>query len=164
MSYFWDPVLRGPTWGCILMCVASSLMGVLVFLRKRSLLSEALSHASYPGVILGVSLFALLLPAHEEWVFLAVLGGAFLTSLFALKGIEWMEKRGKVTSDAALCLILSLFFGAGVLGGSAMQSALPVWHKQVQMVLFGQAATMTDVHIVIYAFFAAIISLFLFFA
>ena len=77
IHFFTDPVLRAPTWGCILMCLASSLMGVLIFLRKRSLLSESLSHATYPGACIGVTLFALLFPEHEEWTFLAVLGGAF---------------------------------------------------------------------------------------
>jgi len=34
--------------------LAASLVGVIVFLRKQSLVGETLSHASYPGVILGV--------------------------------------------------------------------------------------------------------------
>ncbi len=160
-DFFFDPVLRAPTWGCILMCIASSLMGVLIFLRKRSLLSETLSHATYPGVCIGVSLFSLLFPKNEEWVFLAVLLGAFCSSLIALKAIDWLEKKKQVRTDAALCFILSFFFGIGVVIASAMQAEIPVWHKQVQMVLFGQAATMTDMHIAIYAVFALTVSLFL---
>ena len=77
-EFFTDPVLRAPTWGCILMCVASSTLGVLIFLRKKSLLSESLSHATYPGACLGALLFALICPQCEEWAFLAVLGGAFI--------------------------------------------------------------------------------------
>ncbi len=166
MSFdFWDffinPVLRAPTWGCILMCLASSLMGVLIFLRKRSLLGETLSHATYPGVCIGVSLFAILFPQNEEWIFLAVLGGAFVSSLLGLKAIEWLERRGKVRTDAALCFVLAVFFGIGIVAASAMQSSLPTWHKQVQMLLFGQAATMTDIHIVIYGALAFLVSLFL---
>ena len=147
MIHFWDffsdPVLRAPTWGCILMCIASSLMGVLIFLRKRSLLAETLSHATYPGAVIGVSVFAFLFSAHEEWTFVAVLGGAFVSSLLGLKAIEWLEGKGKVRTDAALCFVLAVFFGAGVVAASAMQSSFPVWQKQVQMLLFGQAATMT---------------------
>ncbi|HSX26823.1 MAG TPA: iron chelate uptake ABC transporter family permease subunit [Chlamydiales bacterium] len=160
-DFFTDPVLRAPAWGCILMCIASSLMGVLIFLRKRSLLSESLSHATYPGVVLGVSLFAFLFPKQEEWVFVAGLAGAFFSSLLGLKAIEWLEKKGKVRPDAALCFVLAVFFGFGIVGVSAMQSTLPVWQGQVQMLLFGQAATMSDIHIVIYATLALAVSLFL---
>lgn len=162
MHFFTDPVLRAPTWGCTLMCLASSLMGVLIFLRKRSLLSETLSHATYPGALLGVSLFALLFPQYEEWTFIALLGGAFASSYCGLKAIVWLEQKGGVRTDAALCFVLAVFFGIGVVVASAMQTGLPVWHKQVQMLLFGQAATMNDLHIWIYGSLALLMALFLF--
>ncbi len=160
-DFFIDPVLRAPTWGCILMCLASSLIGVLIFLRKRSLLAETLSHATYPGAVIGVSIFALLFPFSEEWTFVAVLGGAFGSSLLGLKAVEWMERKGKARTDAALSFVLAVFFGIGIVAASAMQSSLPVWQKQVQMLLFGQAATMTDIHIAIYGILALAVALFL---
>jgi manganese/zinc/iron transport system permease protein len=162
IDFFTDPVLRAPTWGCILMCLASSLMGVLIFLRKRSLLSESLSHATYPGACMGVALFGLLFPQHEEWTFLAVLGGAFISSLLGLKAIHWLEEKGKVHADAALCFVLAVFFGVGIVIASAMQAQMPTWHKQTQMLLFGQAATMSDMHIWIYGSLAFVVALFLF--
>lgn len=162
IHFFTDPVLRAPTWGCLLMCLASSLMGVLIFLRKRSLLSESLSHATYPGACIGVTLFALFFPQYEEWTFIAVLGGAFVSSLLGLKAIHWLEQKGKVRSDAALCFVLAVFFGLGIVIASAMQSQLPTWHKQIQMLLFGQAATMSDMHIWIYGGLAFLVALFLF--
>lgn len=162
IEFFSDPVLRAPTWGCTLMCLASSLMGVLIFLQKRSLLSEALSHATYPGACIGVTLFALIFPQYEEWTFLAVLGGAFISSLLGLKAIHWLEEKGKVRTDAALCFVLATFFGIGIVFASGMQSQLPVWHKQIQMLLFGQAATMNDIHIWIYGGLALVVALFLF--
>ena len=163
-DFFTDPVLRGPTWGTLFMCLASSLMGVILFFRKQILMSESLSHASYPGVVIGVSFFAFFFPAHEEWTSLAVLGGAFISSLLGLKTIGWMEKKGKVRSDAALCFVLSLFFGVGTVAASAMQFTMPVWYRQVQLLLFGQAATMTDFHIFLYAALSSIVILFLFLA
>lgn len=151
-EFFTDPVLRAPTWGCILMCIASSLMGVLIFLRKKSLLSESLSHATYPGACLGIVFFGFL----EEWTFVAVLVGAFFSSLLGLKAIQKMEK-GRVSPDAALAFILASFFGLGILIASASQAT-----KKTQMLLFGQAATMTDMHIWIYGGLAMGIVLFLY--
>ena len=54
LQYFTDSVLYAPTIGSMLMCMAASLVGVLVFTRKRSLLGETLSHATYPGVIIAI--------------------------------------------------------------------------------------------------------------
>lgn len=151
IDFFIDPVLRAPTWGTLFMCVASSLMGVLLFLKKKTLLSESLSHATYPGVVIGMTLLGLFFPSLENWAFAAVLLGAFASSLLALKLIEYLQEKQKMSSDAALCFVLALFFGMGIVATSAMQSILPTWLSQIQMLLFGQAATMTDTHIVLYS-------------
>lgn len=161
LDFFIDPVLRGPTWGTLFMCIASSLMGAVLFLKRRCLLGESLSHAAYPGIVLSVSLWACFFSHFQEGVFFALLGGAFVSSFLGLKAIEWMEKRGKVRSDAALCFILSFFFGVGTLAASAMQSTLPSWRTQIQTLMFGQAATMTDFHIVFYALLVSGVVLFL---
>ena len=110
-SYFTDPVLRAPTWGCMLMCLSASLMGVLVFLKKRSLVGEALSHAAYPGVIIGMGFCAFVAGDIEEFSLLYALCGAIGMSRLGLWTINWLEKKGKVPSDAALCFMLASFLG-----------------------------------------------------
>ena len=149
-QYFVDPVLRAPTIGSMLMCLSSSLIGVIVFIRKRSLLGEALSHASYPGVVLSVLVVAGLFPTLDEGIPVAVLVGAFISALLGLWVIDLMERRLKVKNDAALCFVLSSFFGVGILVASRIQVTHALWYKQIQIFLYGQAATMTDVHILIY--------------
>ncbi|EKE08779.1 MAG: hypothetical protein ACD_17C00001G0002 [uncultured bacterium] len=161
IDFFTDPVLRAPTWGCMLLCFASSLVGVMIFLKKRSLLAETLSHAAYPGACLGVVLFSFLFPQGEHGAYWAVLGGAFISSLFALLLVHWLEST-RVSSDAALCFVLALFFGVGIVVASGMQSSIPVWYQEVRMLLFGQAATMSDLHIWIYGGLALFLLSFLF--
>ncbi len=51
-----DPVLRPSALGSMLMCFSSSLIGVIVLLRKRSLIGETLSHASFPGLVFGIAI------------------------------------------------------------------------------------------------------------
>jgi manganese/zinc/iron transport system permease protein len=160
-DFFTDPILRGPTWGTLLMCIASSLMGVCLLLKRQTLLGESLSHAAYPGVVIGVSFAALFLPETQTWASIAVLLGALATAFLGLKAIQWLEKKRKVRSDAALCFVLAVFFGVGTLAASAMQQTLPAAHKHVQTLLFGQAATMSDFHIVLYAALALFVSLFI---
>lgn len=155
-SFFTDSILRAPTIGCMLMCLGASLMGVVVFLRKQSLIGEALSHAAYPGVILGVMISgALSIHESEELkLSLMTLTGAFLTALLGLWAIHALEKKMRVASDAALCFILSTFFGVGITIASEVQFTYSSLYKQVIAYLYGQAATMTDINILIYGLLA----------
>ncbi|MBS0620954.1 MAG: metal ABC transporter permease [Verrucomicrobia bacterium] len=156
-EYFVDPVLQAPTLGSMLMCLSSALVGVMVVLRKRSLLGEALSHAAYPGVVLSVLITATLFPDADQGMAIAILIGAFTTSLLGLYAVQKLETRLKIQSDAALCLVLSVFFGVGILIASRIQFTHALWYKTIQLFLYGQAATMTSVHVAIYALLALVV-------
>ena len=150
LDFFTDPVLRAPTIGSILMCVSSSLAGVIVLLRKRALIGESLSHASYPGIALGsIFLYSLLSPQSDLFA-LGVLFFAFIFAVAAMFVIELLQKRFNVKDDAALCFVLSSFFGLGVLIASQIQTTHAMIYRQVQTFLYGQSATMLDIHIYVY--------------
>lgn len=151
IDFFTDPVLRAPTLASIFMCLSSSLAGVVVVIRKRSLLGESLSHASYPGIALGVTLLSSFFSPASDGFAMAVLACAFISSFLGMLLIDALQKKFKVKDDAALCFVLSTFFGLGVLIASCIQTTHAVWYKQVQAFLYGQAATMRDIHVVIYA-------------
>ena len=158
-SFFTDAVLRGPTIGSMLMCLGASLVGVIVFLRKQSLLGESLSHAAYPGVIMGVILAGLLGIDDQQEIFLTVLimSGAAITALLGLWCIQLLESYLHVRSDSALCFILSAFFGIGLTLASQVQFSFSYLYRQAQIYLYGQAATMTDIHILVYGLLALLI-------
>jgi len=137
----------------MLMCLSSALVGVVVFLRKRSLIGETLSHASFPGVVIGVWISALSIPFYDEGIALGILGGAFLFAFLGLKALNFLESKLKVKADSALCFTLASFFGLGILIASRLQQSHPLWYKQALIFLYGQAATMTNMHILIYACF-----------
>lgn len=157
LDFFTDPILRPSTVGCMLMCFASALVGVVVFLRKRSLIGETLSHASFPGVVIGVFLSALLIPFSDELIALAILCGAFFFAFLGLKALNFLENRLRVKADSALCFVLASFFGLGILIASRLQQSYPLWYKQALTFLYGQAATMTNMHVIIYACFGLVI-------
>lgn len=158
-SFFTDPILRAPTLGCMLMSLAASLMGVIVFLRKQSLIGEALSHAAYPGLMIGVMGAGLLsLPESAELSLTCMtLGGAFCTALCGLWAIRFLETRMRVPSDAALCFVLSTFFGVGLTLASDVQFSFSALYKQALTYLYGQAATMTDGHVFLYGTLACMV-------
>lgn len=152
-AYFTDPILRAPTIGSIFMCLAAGLVGSVVFLKKQSLLGEALSHAAYPGVILGVICAGIMgFDAGDSTaISMLIILGAFLTALLGAWIIHMMVARLNVRSDTALCFVLSSFFGIGLTLASQVQFSYASLYQQIQVYLYGQAATMTDIHIVIYA-------------
>lgn len=158
-TFFIDPILRAPTIGCMLMCLTAGLMGVFIFLRKQSLIGEALSHTAYPGVILGAMIAGLLSIEENDELFisLSVFFGAFLTASLGIWSIQALEKWMKVPRDAALCFVLSTFFGVGLTLTSEVQFSLTAIYRQVLTYFYGQAATMTDIHIVIYGILALIV-------
>lgn len=165
LTYFTDPVLRAPMIGSMLMCIAASLIGVVVFLRRQSLIGEALSHAAYPGVVVGVTFVGALFGdiTTGDAIGFAMLSGAFISALVGMKLIRWLENSLKVSADAALCFVLSFFFGLGVTLASHIQFSFSNLFRQVQIYFFGQAATMTDFHIFLYATLVAVIFLALIF-
>lgn len=157
VDFFVDPLLRAPVIGSMLIGFILSLVGVVVFIRKKSLIGEMLSHASYPGLVLSGILLASCSSSFEESHFMWLILGSFLSSLFSLVFLHFLQSRFRVKSDAALCFILSSFFGMGILLASAFQGIYPVWHKQIQLFLYGQVATMPDSYIQIYAALALLL-------
>ena len=163
IDYFIDPLYRAPVIGSMLMCLSSALVGTLMVVKRRSLVGEALSHAAYPGVVLSVVVGALFVAPSHPLAILVVLGGAFLFSYFGLEVIEKLRNKFRIHLDAALCLTLSVFLGIGVVFASRIQFTHPLWHQQSQVFIYGQAATMNDIHIVIYGALSVLVALFILF-
>lgn len=159
LIYFTDAVLRAPTLGCMFMCLAAALIGVIIFLRKQSLVGESLSHAAYPGVIVGLIIagFFNLEAGDEILISIFIMAGAFVSSMVGLRCITSLERYFRVRSDSALCFVLAAFFGIGVTFASQIQLSHPSLYRQAQVYLYGQAATMTDIHIYIYGVLSTVV-------
>ena len=71
-DFFTDPLLRAPMIGSIFMCITASIVGVIVLIRKRALVGEALSHAAYPGIVVGAWVFGAFLFAGVVFFFFAL--------------------------------------------------------------------------------------------
>lgn len=163
IDLFLDPLYRAPVIGSMLMCLSSALVGALMVVKRRSLVGEALSHAAYPGVVLSVVVGAFFVAPNHPFAILIVLGGAFIFSYLGLEVIERLRNRYRIHLDAALCLTLSIFLGIGVVFASRIQFTHPLWHQQSQVFIYGQAATMNDIHILIYGVLSVSVALFILF-
>lgn len=85
-----------------------SIIGVNLFLRRLSLLGDALSHAVLPGVVAGAVLFA-----STNSVF--ILCGALVAAILSVVMMRSLIHL-KLTPEAALGTTFTTFFALGVLG------------------------------------------------
>src|SRR5699024_9641951 len=76
----------------------------------------------------------------KEWLFL--LTGALLSGLFATLLIQWMNKGNKVKFDNALSLILSSFFGFGLVLMTYAQKLPNANQAGIENFIYGQASSM----------------------
>ncbi len=152
MMYWNDSLLRAPFFGSILISMMAAWMGTLLYLQRRTLVGELVSHASYPGIVLAILLSSGLAP---DW---AVVLGGIATSWFVLRALRAMERR-KTSTDAALTFLLASSFGIGILAVSYLQGTLPRATLLLQSFLYGQAATLTDSAVRTYALLAGCIAL-----
>jgi len=95
-----------------LLGMISGLVGSFLLLRKRSLMGDALAHATLPGV--GIA-FAVMVTLGFSG---KALGGLWLGAIIAgILGVATMlliVRTTKLTDDVAMGLVLSIFFGAGI--------------------------------------------------
>lgn len=158
-----DPIFRVPIIGAILMCFTSALVGVICVLKKKSLLGEALSHATYPGIVISVVMAQGFFTLSEGMISIVILIGAFFFSIIGLLTIQYMEKKQGVDSDVALCFVLSTFLGAGILLASKIQITHALLYQQIQIFLYGQIATLLKIHLWIYGTLALLTCLVIYF-
>jgi manganese/zinc/iron transport system permease protein len=96
----------------LLLGCASGLMGGFLLLRKRSLMGDTLSHATLPGVCLAFFISVLLGGQGKSLPLLLL--GATLSGLLGCATVLFIRNRSRIKDDAAMGIVLSVFFGAGV--------------------------------------------------
>ncbi|WP_420581674.1 metal ABC transporter permease [Reichenbachiella sp.] len=120
---FQNPNIRFVTGGSVLLAISSALVGCFTFLKKKALVGDAVAHAVLPGICL-----AFLLSGTKNPIFLIT--GAFITGWLSLILIDVITRKSKIKEDTAIGLILSVFFGVGILLLTMIQhsgNAAPNW-------------------------------------
>lgn len=98
--------------GAGLLGIAAGGSGAFVFLRKRALVSDAITHATLPGVAIAFIVMALV-GGDGRWLPGLIVGSA-LSAALGLLLVEWMTARTRLGEDAAIGAVLSVFFGLGI--------------------------------------------------
>jgi len=135
LSIFQDYTFQIVAIGTGILGLMSGVIGSFTTLQKESLLGDALSHAALPGVVIGFMLIG-----RKEWLFL--LGGAAISGLIATGLIQWMSKSEAIKFDNALSLILSSFFGLGLVLLTYVQQQSNANQAGLENFIYGQASSM----------------------
>lgn len=113
------------------------MLGSFAVLRKQSLLGDAISHAALPGIAISF----LITGAKDSNTLLL---GALVSGLIGTFWIRGIVTKTHLKSDTALGLILSLFFGFGMLLLTFIQKQPNANQAGLDKYLFGQAATLVE--------------------
>jgi manganese/zinc/iron transport system permease protein len=100
------------TIGAALLGFAAGTAGTFLFLRKRALVSDAVAHATLPGV--GIAFLVMVALGGDGRSLVGLLIGSALSAWAGLLLVEWIARRTRLAEDAAIGAVLSVFFGMGV--------------------------------------------------
>ncbi|MBX2825809.1 MAG: metal ABC transporter permease [Gammaproteobacteria bacterium] len=132
---------RVVTTGVTLLGIAAGVVGTFTFLRRRSLLSDALSHATLPGICLAfLAAVAVGAPARSLPV---LLFGAAVSGAIGLLCVQWISHRTRLNEDAAIAIVLSSFFGLGVVLLTYVQVVESGSQAGLDSFIMGQTAAMS---------------------
>jgi manganese/zinc/iron transport system permease protein len=128
-----DYTLQTVMMGAALLGIISGVLGSFAVLRRQSLMGDVLSHAALPGICLG---FLVAGGRHLG----EMLAGAFVTGGLAALCVLLIARRSRLKTDAALGIVLGVFFALGVVLLSYVQSRVGAGQAGLESFLFGQAA------------------------
>lgn len=101
--------------GTALLGANAGLVGTFAVLRRRALTGDALAHATLPGICVAFL-------AVGERRLPALLAGAFVFGLLGVVTIAAIRRYSRIKEDAAVGLVLSVFFGLGVAMSGMIQN------------------------------------------
>lgn len=137
LALFGDYTFQTVALGSLLMGILSGVLGSFAVLRKQSLLGDGVSHAALPGVIM-----AFLITGAKNTEILLL--GALATGILATFLIMQIVKHSRVKFDAALAVVMSVFFGLGLVLFTYAQKSPSANQAGLKRFIYGQAAAMLE--------------------
>ncbi len=141
---FTDYTLRTVALGAAVLGIASGALGSFAVLRRQSLLGDAMSHAALPGVVIAFMLTGSKSP-------LVLLAGAAVAGVLGTISLNAITRYTRIKEDSALGIILSVYFGFGLMLLTFLQRNPDARQAGLNSYLFGQAATLLTRDVVVMA-------------
>ncbi len=122
-----------------LLGIASGLVGGFLLLRKRSLMSDTLSHATLPGI--GIAFMAMVAAGGDGKALPGLLLGAAAAGVFGCAMVLAIRNGTRLKDDAAMGIVLSVFFGLGIALLGMIQKMPEGSAAGLESFLYGKAAS-----------------------
>ncbi|WP_313155995.1 metal ABC transporter permease [Lacrimispora sp.] len=135
ISLFSDYTFQTVALGSALLGLISGVLGSFAVLRRQSLLGDGISHSALPGVVMA---FVLSGSKNTEVLLL----GALISGLLATLFIVSIVRHTRVKFDSALALVMSVFFGLGLVLLTYVQKIPNSNQAGLKRFIFGQASTL----------------------
>jgi manganese/zinc/iron transport system permease protein len=149
---FQDASIAFVVIGIILLGIGSAYVGTYSFLDKKALLGDAISHAVLPGICLGF-----ILAGEKNPIYIVT--GAFLSGALATFLTSWLKSKTRLSDDAIIASILSIFFGFGVVLLTVIQKSGNPEMAGLNQFIFGNAIAILEEDLYIYGGLAILIIL-----
>ncbi|MFZ8946174.1 MAG: metal ABC transporter permease [Paracoccaceae bacterium] len=128
------------TLGASLLGAAAGMAGTFLYLRKNALISDAISHATLPG--LGFAFLVAFGFGIDGRQLFILLSGSALSAALGLYFVNWLTRETRLTQDTAIGCVLSVFFAFGVVLLTIIQ-VIPAGRKAgLESFLLGSTAGM----------------------
>jgi len=126
--------------GTTLLGMSAGMIGSFALLRKRALMGDALSHATLPGIAIAFIIASTLGLNGKSLPIL--LAGAAISGLLGIAGILLIRNLTRLKEDAALGIVLSVFFGAGIALLGIVQQMQTGHAAGLESFIYGKTASM----------------------
>lgn len=150
----WSTLLHSNTLWVLLstaiLGVAAGVIGCLAYWKRQNLMSDALSHAALPGVVI-----AFLIIGEKNLLLLVI--GAAASALLGAFLIHWITGSSRITEDTAMGMVLSVFYGVGVMLLSIANRSASGNQSGLDSFIYGQAAAMVRSDVVTMIVLAGIV-------
>ena len=113
-----------------LLAIMTVLPGIFLVLNNTALMSDAITHAILPGIVI----MFLIIKKLESPLLIA---GASVAGLLTVALTQWIIQTNRLKKDAAIGLVFPLFFSVGVILISTLAATI---HLDTDMVLLGELA------------------------
>jgi len=126
--------------GAAMLGAGAGIIGTFAYLRKRAMVSDAVSHATLPGVCVGFILGILIMGAGRSLSLLLI--GAGISAVLGILAVDWIKRHTRLPEDAAIGTVLSTFYGLGMALLSHIQTMPTAGQAGLEDVLLGNTAGM----------------------
>lgn len=134
---------------------AAGLIGTFLLLRKRALMSDALSHATLPGIAIAFMVMVAL--GGSGKAIGGLIAGATVFGLLGVAGVLLIRRFSRLHDDAALGIVLSVFFGLGVALLGIVQELPEASAAGLESFVYGKAASMVQRDLLFIAITGAVV-------